>query len=126
MHILGNILKLLIFSVSAIFFVNVISERYDRKQQGFGGQSKPILRKKAKTTKKLVLRMECSVCKWKNQVSSWRKEMRENVTKPISGAHQEDQTFRAGRREEEEGTDDPVLTSLTCPCPSVKARSYHM
>ena len=44
----------------------------------------------------------------------------------ISGAHQEDQTFRAGRREEEEGTDDPVLTSLTCPCPSVKARSYHM
>ena len=43
--------------------------RYDRKQQGFGGQSKPILRKKAKTTKKLVLRMECSVCKWKNQVS---------------------------------------------------------
>merc|ERR1712062_236281 len=42
--------------------------RYDRKQQGFGGQSKPTLRKKAKTTKKLVLRMECSVCKWKNQV----------------------------------------------------------
>ena len=47
---------------------NVKSPRYDRKQQGFGGQSKPILRKKAKTTKKLVLRMECSVCKWKNQV----------------------------------------------------------
>ena len=42
--------------------------RYDRKQQGFGGQSKPILRKKAKTTKKLVLKMECTVCKWKNQV----------------------------------------------------------
>ena len=62
--------------------------RYDRKQQGFGGQSKPILRKKvrskfllfcssafkiyfvfqAKTTKKLVLRMECMKCKWKNQV----------------------------------------------------------
>merc|ERR1711970_286836 len=42
--------------------------RYDRKQQGFGGQSKPILRKKAKTTKKLVLRMECSACKWKHQV----------------------------------------------------------
>ena len=42
--------------------------RYDRKQQGFGGQSKPILRKKAKTTKKLVLRLECTECKWKNQV----------------------------------------------------------
>merc|ERR1711878_266735 len=41
--------------------------RYDRKQQGFGGQSKPILRKKAKTTKKLVLRLECTTCKWKNQ-----------------------------------------------------------
>jgi ribosomal protein L44E len=43
--------------------------RYDRKQQGFGGQSKPILRKKAKTTKKLVLRIECSTCKWKHQVA---------------------------------------------------------
>merc|ERR1739838_849838 len=42
--------------------------RYDRKQQGFGGQSKPILRKKAKTTKKLVLRLECKKCHWKNQV----------------------------------------------------------
>merc|ERR1712038_170802 len=42
--------------------------RYDRKQQGFGGQSKPILRKKAKTTKKLVLRLECSSCKARNQV----------------------------------------------------------
>ena len=44
------------------------NSRYDRKQQGFGGQSKPILRKKAKTTKKLVLRLECTECKWKNQV----------------------------------------------------------
>jgi large subunit ribosomal protein L44e len=41
--------------------------RYDRKQQGFGGQSKPILRKKAKTTKKLVLRLECSSCKARTQ-----------------------------------------------------------
>merc|ERR1711999_55150 len=41
--------------------------RYDRKQQGFGGQSKPILRKKAKTTKKLVLKLECTECQWKNQ-----------------------------------------------------------
>ena len=46
--------------------------RYDRKQQGFGGQSKPILRKKAKTTKKLVLRIECTECKWKNQVRTPR------------------------------------------------------
>ncbi|PIO74104.1 ribosomal protein L44 [Teladorsagia circumcincta] len=31
--------------------------RYDRKQAGFGGQTKLIFRKKAKTTKKIVLRI---------------------------------------------------------------------
>ncbi|XP_060709949.1 large ribosomal subunit protein eL42-like [Hemiscyllium ocellatum] len=31
--------------------------RYDRKQSGYGGQTKPIFRKKAKTTKKIVLRL---------------------------------------------------------------------
>jgi large subunit ribosomal protein L44e len=63
--------------------------RYDRKQQGFGGQTKPIFRKKvrshqtskfhirynriihfipqAKTTKKIVLRMECTDCKYRKQ-----------------------------------------------------------
>ncbi|KAF5927915.1 hypothetical protein HPG69_009281, partial [Diceros bicornis minor] len=33
--------------------------RYDRKQSGYGGQTKPIFRKKAKTTKKVVLKGEC-------------------------------------------------------------------
>ncbi|XP_055986222.1 60S ribosomal protein L36a-like [Sorex fumeus] len=33
--------------------------RYDRKQNGFGGQTKPIFRKKVKTTKKIVLRLKC-------------------------------------------------------------------
>jgi len=42
--------------------------RYDRKQSGYGGQTKPIFRKKAKTTKKIVLRMECSECKYKKQI----------------------------------------------------------
>ena len=42
--------------------------RYDRKQSGYGGQTKPVFRKKAKTTKKIVLRMECSSCKKKKQV----------------------------------------------------------
>ncbi|GFY70584.1 60S ribosomal protein L44 [Trichonephila inaurata madagascariensis] len=42
--------------------------RYDRKQRGFGGQTKPIFRKKAKTTKKIVLRMECSECKYRKQL----------------------------------------------------------
>ncbi|XP_048207999.1 60S ribosomal protein L36a-like [Perognathus longimembris pacificus] len=32
---------------------------YDRKQSGYGGQTKPIFRKKAKTTNKIVLRLEC-------------------------------------------------------------------
>ncbi|XP_055967851.1 60S ribosomal protein L36a-like [Sorex fumeus] len=32
--------------------------RYDRKQSGYGGQTKPIFQKKAKTTKKIVLRIE--------------------------------------------------------------------
>ena len=30
--------------------------RYDEKQKGFGGQSKPIFKKKVKTTKKIVLK----------------------------------------------------------------------
>lgn len=62
--------------------------RYDRKQQGYGGQTKPIARKKvnhslsvilvrllnsyvwwqAKTTKKIVLRMECTECKVRKQI----------------------------------------------------------
>ena len=39
--------------------------RYDIKQKGFGGQKKPIFRKKAKTTKKVVLKLECNTCKRK-------------------------------------------------------------
>lgn len=37
--------------------------RYDRKQKGYGGQTKPIFHKNAKTTKKVTLRLECTVCK---------------------------------------------------------------
>ncbi|XP_047421146.1 60S ribosomal protein L36a-like [Sciurus carolinensis] len=33
--------------------------RYDRKQSSDGGQTKPIFRKKTKTTKKIVLKLEC-------------------------------------------------------------------
>ncbi|XP_020736904.2 large ribosomal subunit protein eL42-like [Odocoileus virginianus] len=33
--------------------------RCDRKHSGCGGQTKPIFRKKAETTKKIVLRLEC-------------------------------------------------------------------
>ena len=43
--------------------------RYDRKQSGYGGQTKPVFHKKAKTTKKIVLRLECTQCKTKKQLS---------------------------------------------------------
>ncbi|KAK0092058.1 hypothetical protein PV326_002293 [Microctonus aethiopoides] len=43
--------------------------RYYRKQEGYGGQTKPIARKKAKTTKKIVLRMECTECKYRKQLA---------------------------------------------------------
>ncbi|KAG0161624.1 hypothetical protein PDIDSM_9159 [Penicillium digitatum] len=43
--------------------------RYDRKQSGYGGQTKPVFHKKAKTTKKVVLRLECTACKSKKQLA---------------------------------------------------------
>merc|ERR1711993_153141 len=39
--------------------------RYDRKQSGYGGRTKPVFHKKAKTTKKIVLRLECTKSKKK-------------------------------------------------------------
>jgi large subunit ribosomal protein L44e len=41
------------------------TRRYDSKQKGFGGQTKPIFRKKAKQTKKVTVRLECTKCKIK-------------------------------------------------------------
>lgn len=43
--------------------------RYDRKQKGYGGQTKPIFHKKAKTTKKVVLRLECTSCKYRSHMA---------------------------------------------------------
>merc|ERR1712017_25820 len=43
--------------------------RYDRKQKGFGGQTKPIFHKKVKTTKKIVLKLTCNECKHVNQLA---------------------------------------------------------
>merc|ERR1711964_573095 len=42
--------------------------RYDHKQKGYGGQTKPIFHKNAKTTKKILLRLECKECKTKKQL----------------------------------------------------------
>lgn len=36
--------------------------RYRIKQQGYGGQKRPKLRRKAKTTKKIMLKLECKQC----------------------------------------------------------------
>lgn len=38
-------------------------EEEGMKQKGFGGQNKPIFRKKSKTTKKVVFRLECTKTK---------------------------------------------------------------
>ncbi|CAD5114576.1 DgyrCDS3678 [Dimorphilus gyrociliatus] len=43
--------------------------RYHIKQEGYGGQTRPIFHKKAKTTKKIVLKMECTVCHRKKQLA---------------------------------------------------------
>jgi len=39
--------------------------RYEKKQKGFGGQTKPVFYKKAKTTTNIVLKLECTKCKAK-------------------------------------------------------------
>merc|ERR1711972_913442 len=41
--------------------------RYDAKQAGFGGQTKPIQKRKYKVTKKITLRLECSVAECKRR-----------------------------------------------------------
>merc|ERR1712130_662651 len=43
--------------------------RYDMKQKGFGGQTKPVFHKKAKTTKKIVLRLTCDKCDYKSHLA---------------------------------------------------------
>merc|ERR1712137_313644 len=42
--------------------------RYDRKQAGFGGQTKPVFKKKVKTTKKVVLKLKCKDCSRSHQI----------------------------------------------------------
>jgi len=43
--------------------ISIGKRRYDRKQSGYGGQTKPVFHKKAKTTKKIVLKLTCNTCK---------------------------------------------------------------
>ncbi|XP_004703169.1 60S ribosomal protein L36a-like [Echinops telfairi] len=46
----------------------------DQKQSGYGGQTKTIFRKKAKTTKKIVPRLECAEphCRSKRRLATKR------------------------------------------------------
>lgn len=61
--------------------------RYDRKQRGYGGQTRPIFHRKAKTTKKVVLRLECTKCKTKAQLSLKRtKHFELGGEKKVKGA----------------------------------------
>ena len=62
--------------------------RYDRKQSGFGGQTKPVFHKKAKTTRKVVLRLECKKCKTKKQLTLKRTKHFELGAKKADGGHQ--------------------------------------
>uniref|UniRef100_K3XBG7 60S ribosomal protein L44 n=1 Tax=Globisporangium ultimum (strain ATCC 200006 / CBS 805.95 / DAOM BR144) TaxID=431595 RepID=K3XBG7_GLOUD len=61
------------------------TRRYKEKQKGFGGQTKPIFHKKAKTTKKITLRMECKECKTKKQLPIKRTKHFELGEKKKSG-----------------------------------------
>lgn len=59
-----------LFSLPLLCFVFVCvgKRRYDRKQAGYGGQTKPIFHKKVKTTKKVVLKMKCGKCSQSHQI----------------------------------------------------------
>jgi large subunit ribosomal protein L44e len=55
---------------------------------GYGGQTKPIFHKKAKTTKKVVLRLECKECKYKSQIKLKRTKHFELGAKKEATGHQ--------------------------------------
>jgi large subunit ribosomal protein L44e len=40
------------------------NRRYERKQEGYGGQRKPKQRRTAKTSKKQTLLLKCNVCSY--------------------------------------------------------------
>merc|ERR1719271_1765275 len=64
--------------------------RYDAKQKGYGGQTKPIFRKKAKLTKKTTLKLETTIFNKKKN-----KEMKLKRCYPIKRCR----TFILGAKE---------------------------
>lgn len=61
--------SIVITAIYTIFFPNAAKRRYDRKQKGYGGQTRPIFHKRAKTTKKVALKLECTSCGRKRHLS---------------------------------------------------------
>ena len=57
--------KVALYKKGAESFAAQGRRRYDAKQRGFGGQKKPVFKKKAKVTKKITIKLECSTCKRK-------------------------------------------------------------
>ena len=55
---------------------------------GFGGQTKPVFHKKAKTTKKVTLRLECKECKTKCHLVIKRTKHFELGAKKVDAGHQ--------------------------------------
>lgn len=89
--------------------------RYDRKQSGYGGQTKPVFHKKAKTTKKVVLRLECVKCKTKCQLALKRCkhfELGYVDTKPPGPASGRRANDAVQWRQEDEGCGSGVLSAL--------------
>jgi len=55
-------------SLNFHYLSSIGKRRYDRKQAGFGGQTKPVFQKNVKTTKKVVLKFKCNDCSRMHQV----------------------------------------------------------
>ena len=92
--------------------------RYDRKQQGFGGQSKPILRKKVRTDghqkPAVVLIYSLSLLAGQDDKEDRAASGVPEVQATPASAAETHQALRAWRRQEAEGTDDPVLKPSSC------------
>jgi Ribosomal protein L44 len=88
--------------------------RYDRKQQGFGGQTKPIFRKKVSGSCLLLFKISVSLPSFMFS----GKDHQENrlaygmyrLQIPQADTFEALQAFRIGRRQEAQGSNDPVLS----------------
>ena len=74
--------------------------RYDSKQSGYGGQTKPVFHKKAKTTKKIVLRLACQVRNTHtNVLRAKQRRRRRRRRRRRLGSYQRERERELGARE---------------------------